>query len=739
MKHKTTIFSLFLAAATLLTSGSAMGQNIEKPTIQGKTSYAVVVDQTTLEKCRAEIDSYKAVVESEGLPTFIVADNWNSPEEVKNILKDLYKNNNLEGAFFVGDIPVAMVTKAQHLTTAFKLSERENALFDASVPTDRFYDDFDLEFDFIKDSTNGLFFYYQLSPVSPQYIECDIYSARLKPQASNGDKYEQISKYLKKAVAVHKEHNHFDTYVSFTGHGSHSECLQAWRFEQQALLEQYPNTFNKYNTAKFIRYSMDLYTKDYVIRELRRDDLDFMVIHGHGMPERQYLETSPNHIKMDHYELVKYDLRNYMRDTRRNGPEKAEKLAEKWGLDSTWYAGYDTVEMIRKDSTEEARTGILIGDVDAIAPNARFVIMDCCFNGDFRYDDFIAGKYIMTEGKCVAAFANSVNVLQDISTFDLMGLLGQGARLGNWAKYNNILESHIFGDPTFHFHAPHSHAHAGDGHHHSHDINEMMASNSNDFWLHHIDHHNPDVQNVALIKLLANNYKGIEDILLKKVKESPYSIVRCNALKLLEKTNSSQWHEALKVAYNDNLEFTRRIAVNRMGACGNPEFIPYLIDAFVNDYAAIRVKFNLTQSLRCFDKELVLAEVEKYFADKSFYLAETFKEEIIKIVNGDYAGDSIGTIKNKESKMRNRISSVLFLRNVQYHQIVDELLSIIRDKDEDTELKQYIVESLAWFRKSKENEKIVSVFEQMLAEKEFATPGMERELVQACSRLKSVK
>lgn len=737
--RKTLFCSLFIAAASVFTTVNASAQNIEKPTIQGKTSYAVFVDQTTLDKCRAEINSYKAVVESEGLPTFIVSNNWNSPEEVKDVLKDLYKNNNLEGAFFIGDIPIAMVTKAQHLTTAFKLSERENPLFESSVPTDRFYDDFDLEFDFIKDSTNGLFFYYQLSPVSPQYIECDIYSARLRPQASNGDKYEQISKYLKKAVAVHKEHNHFDTFVSFTGHGSHSECLKAWRFEQQALLEQYPNTFNKYNKAKFIRYSMDNYTKDYVIRELRRDDLDFMVIHGHGMPERQYLETSPNEIKMDHSEYIKYDMRELMRNPRRNGPEKVAKLAEKWGLDSTWYAGYNTPEMIAKDSIEDARTGILIGDVNAIAPNARFVIMDCCYNGDYRYDDFIAGKYIMADGKCVAAFANSVNVLQDISTFDLMGLLGQGARLGNWAKYNNILESHIYGDPTFHFHAPHGHAHAGHGHNHSHDINDMMANNSNDFWFEHINHHNADVQNVALIKLFVNNYRGIEDLLLSKVKESPYSIVRWNALKLLEKTNSKQWYEALKIAYNDNLEFTRRIAVNRMGAIGNPDFLPYMIDAYVNDYSAIRIKFNLQQSFRCFDKELVLAEIDKYFADKSFYLAETFKKELIKIAESDYAGDALEDIKKKDSKLRNRVSSVLFLRNCQYHQIVGELLTIIQDKDEDPELKQYIVESLAWFRKSKERAKILSVMEKMLAEKDFATPGMERELIQACTRLKSVK
>ena len=42
------------------------------------------------------------------------------------------------------------------------------------------------------------------------------------------------------------------------------------------------------------------------------------------------------------------------------------------------------------------------------------VIFDACYNGYFREKDYIAGRYIMSEGKCVTTFANSVNVLQDL-------------------------------------------------------------------------------------------------------------------------------------------------------------------------------------------------------------------------------------------------------------------------------------------------------------------------------------
>lgn len=740
MKHKTTLLPIFVALA-LIISNRSMAGNIEKPSISGKTTYAIVVDSITLEKCRPEIDSYKQIVESEGLPTYIVSNNWSCPEQVRNELLKLYKNNNLEGAFFIGDIPIPMITKAQHLTSAFKMDEQDYPLGEVSVPSDRFYDDFDLEFEFVKDSTDGLKFFYHMSAQSKQYIECDIYSARLMAQASNGDKYKQISDYLKKAVEAHKEHNHFDTFVSYTGYGSYSECMAAWRAEQQILHEQFPGVFTRHNNAKFLRFSMEPYMKPTLIRELRRPDLDFMVLHAHGMPNRQYITDMPRQSDIDHLEYIKLGLRKYFRSPYEGSHNAATELIEKWGLDSSWYANYNTEEMLVKDSIEDAKTGILIEDVDAISPNARFVVMDACYNGDFRNDDFIAGKYIMTPGKCLVSYANSVNVLQDKSSFDLLGLLGIGARIGNWAKYSQILESHIFGDPTFKF--TYHHHHAGHGHdaeeHHSHDINHLMSEESNDFWKGMIDNQNPEIQNVALIKLVRNNYNGIADILLDKVYNSQYAIVRFNAMMLLESLNVPQWHEALIAATNDSFEFTRRIAVNRMSFCGNPEFVPCLIDSYVKNYYALRVKFNILSTLTCFDKDLVLKEIDKYFSDKSFYHAQKYKEELIKVVSKDQAGEALKSLQDTSVSVRHKIARVRFLRNCPYHQITDGILKLLQDKNTDSQLKVCIVESLAWYRRSVERNKILPVLEKMLADKDFTSPEMEKELKRACTRLNSEK
>ena len=55
--------------------------------------------------------------------------------------------------------------------------------------------------------------------------------------------------------------------------------------------------------------------------------------------------------------------------------------------------------MIEKDSLLDLKTGIVIEHINEIRPNCRMVFFDACFNGDFRNDDYIAGKFIFSEGK----------------------------------------------------------------------------------------------------------------------------------------------------------------------------------------------------------------------------------------------------------------------------------------------------------------------------------------------------
>ena len=236
---------MLIALLLMFVCLGASAQKYEGPSVNGKTSFAVIIDSHTLEKCAPQVAEYKKTIEGEGLPTFIVSSKWESPEQVKDVLNKLYRENNLEGAVFIGDVPVAMIMKAQYMTSAYKMDERKYPLEVVAVPSDRFYDDFDLKFNKIADSTKGLHHFYELAPDSNPYIECDIYSARIVGQGSNGCACKQIAAYLEKAVREHKANNKFDQFVSYTGHGSYSNSITAWRSEQQIVNEQFPEVFKK--------------------------------------------------------------------------------------------------------------------------------------------------------------------------------------------------------------------------------------------------------------------------------------------------------------------------------------------------------------------------------------------------------------------------------------------------------------------------------------------------------------
>ena len=51
----------------------------------------------------------------------------------------------------------------------------------------------------------------------------------------------------------------------------------------------------------------------------------------------------------------------------------------------------------------------------------------------------------------MATQGNTVNVLQDRWTYELVGLLSHGVRVGQYNRLIASLEGHIIGDPAFRF------------------------------------------------------------------------------------------------------------------------------------------------------------------------------------------------------------------------------------------------------------------------------------------------
>ena len=147
---------------------------VEKPRSKQPTAFAIVVDQATYDKTAPQIHAYRDVLEADGLSTYILRDNWQTPEQVREqliaLMRKTAKRSPLEGVVFVGDIPIAMVRNAQHLTTAFKMDEDNFPMIQSSVPSDRYYDCPDLQFELIaRDTTDRLLSYFNLACDSPQH------------------------------------------------------------------------------------------------------------------------------------------------------------------------------------------------------------------------------------------------------------------------------------------------------------------------------------------------------------------------------------------------------------------------------------------------------------------------------------------------------------------------------------------------------------------------------------------
>lgn len=216
---------------------------IVRPGVKSPTTFAIFIDSRSYEAAAAEVDAYRAAVERDGLGTYLLIDEWQNPESVRSeIIRMTEAQPHLEGVVFVGDIPIAMIRDGQHLTSAFK-SSQDRDWKDSSVPSDRYYDDPELQFEFLRrDADEPLYFYYSLSPESRQHIASPIYSARIKPPKREGaDSDELLRAYLRKVVKAHAEQNELDNLFVFRGHGYNSEAPEAWAGEQIALREQLPH------------------------------------------------------------------------------------------------------------------------------------------------------------------------------------------------------------------------------------------------------------------------------------------------------------------------------------------------------------------------------------------------------------------------------------------------------------------------------------------------------------------
>lgn len=703
--------TLLLVVATVLALQSLTAQTIIKPTIKSKTTFAIVVDETSYKETQSEIEAYRSSIECEGLGVYIVVDDWKSPIPIKECLMKLHadKTSPLEGCVLVGDVPVPMIRDAQHLCSAFKMRQTRYPWHRSSVPSDRYYDDFGLKFDYLKqDSVRPSYHYLSLRADSKQFLSPDIYSGRIRPLELDGvDKYQMLRDYLKKVVADKKANseNVFDKLSVARGHGYNSEDMIAWSGEHLALREQLPQLFAPGGTVKFYDFGISFPAKNLYLNEVQQKDLDVMLFHHHGGVTAQYLNGYPE------TNTVQGSIDNIKRYIRSKVPSMAEKKGREAAIE--YYAktldvprswceeAFDSLKIV-EDSIFNYHLDVHTDDVRQITPNARFVMFDACFNGSFHQKDNLAGSYIFNAGKTVATQANSVNTIQDKWPDEFLGLMAVGMRVGHFNRLNCFLETHIIGDPTMKF------INTCDK---NLDINEVLTLNVGDvsYWKKQLNHAMPDMQALALRQLSNANYERMAELLQETYFKSGSFVVRLEAMRLLAMNYPAQSVEVLKAAMNDSYELIRRFAGEYVEKNASEELMPVWVNSYLQRVQEKRFKFKILAGIDAWDYASTQKEIETQVSEYTLYNSEYVNAILKQIDNAAKSAvkdrEIIDDPKSKTSWIYTELSRY---RNHPTHGGVEMLISFLKDENRPMELRLVAAETLGWYTMYHEKDSIIA-------------------------------
>ena len=691
---------------------------IIKPSAKHPTAFAIVTDNQTYANTKEAMHLYKDAVEADGLATYLISGDFQTPDQVKAEIVKVYNEcPTLEGIVLVGDIPVALVRNAQHMTTAFKMREKAFPWDQSSVPTDRFYDDLNLKFEYLKaDSVNAQHFYYKLTEDSPQHLNPTFYSARIKyPEKRGGDKYQAIATYLKKAAAAKADKNNkLDQVFSFNGGSYNSDCLIVWMDDEKAYMENFPLAFGREMGFKHWNFRMRHPMKYHLFDELRRNDLDVFMFHEHGMPTGQLINDELACTGLDdRYKMLQSTLYNAVVGHTKEGQSTDKmrlQMQEKRNVTEVFFKDLDNKEWWDADSTHYADERIVTEDIMKrnLKTNAKFVMFDACYNGSFHEEDYIAGQYIFNEGNTLVAQGNTRNVLQDRWTIEMIGLMSHGFRAGQYNRVIASLEGHMFGDPTMRF-APVEE--------NTWSVDATVRKSDKAYWEGLLDSKYADIQSLAM-RMLADldTQKELSSKFLEIYRTTPFNTTRMEAIKLLSRYKDGSFTEVLKEGVNDSYELAARLSANYAAFNGDEALIPYVVEAMIEHNERLRVQMGVQKALSLFPKDKVLKAIDEFYAKVDRINEADEKARVLRGLNRDFNNDAKkhAELMDVNADWNDRVMDIRTVRNYNAHVYVDDYLKLIRDEANPLEVRVVMTEALGWFTASHKSPYIVSELKKYL-------------------------
>ena len=651
--------------------------DIEQPKTETGVRFAVVIDSKTFQKCKKEVYNYRDALEKDGLSTYIISGEWENPEQVKGEIKKVYTENpkNFEGVVLVGDIPVVMVRNAQNLTRSFKMNENKFEKGRSSVPSDRFYDDLGLDFEFltksssVKETGGRELFFYALKPDSRQYLNPNFYSGRiLFPSGFKGDKYKEIGKFLERAAAAHLAPPQMKAMLLSRGALSEDEDFNA-RVGVIEMLKDQISFLGRPNQMQVIDFSKDAPSqKDRLLEALKQTMNTVFYYRGHG----NYGVMAPGFLL--------------------NHGESSSK--------------------IRDD------------EIFKMPVQPYLVLLNSCFNGAFFRNRDMAPAFLFSPGNVLAVQAVGINSHQDDWDTRYYGIVYGGARVGEAFRLQPQLERHILGDPTFHFKTVYNY-----------DLKDFTVKNaeSEEYWRHAMEtgvpvgvegERNKTITSVAINRLC--NMRKLSSTDLANFwgkKLSPSVMLECilQTAEIYGRGCDLIAREDLLSVLNEGLKSNSEFVVRQSGMVATQFADPRLEDALLYS-----IKLNMNRP-RCLSKVMAaLGMIPKEEMLKAFENHPLSKDPSVTIFiskqkDAIYKQKGIQhlVITDKNTGSDRRILHSITAKNTPFPDYIPLFVSMVEDESLNTELRLVLADVLGWYEYSYKKSDVLKDIKRMLSNPSF--------------------
>lgn len=219
---------------------------------------------------------------------------------------------------------------------------------------------------------------------------------------------------------------------------------------------------------------------------------------------------------------------------------------------------------------------------------------------------------------------------------------------------------------------------------------------------------------MALRQLHLARYANLPRLLNEKYFSSQQFVVRMEALKLLAIYYPDESAKVLSAALDDGYELIRRLALGYVEENGNPDILPALVSGYINRWQEARYLFKALEALIAFHPDSVRAEVKRQSAQLT-----TYDNKFISKLNyqanrwaEDY-DESHKMMFDRTLKPNKRLSNILKMRNYPNGRLVPDLLKLVADESESSEVRATAANVLGWLTSWHDRQSIVAALSSL--------------------------